>query len=232
MRRPLHRRPAAAAAVFAALLALTACSSSDGTGGGADGPPKAAGPTRSAAVPDRQAEAAETAGPTASPTKGPVVPDSELKPVTGSFTEKEKKYLSGRVPQNTDPAAVLQTGQESCQRLERTAKRDRDAAVGAIIAGDVPDAEAVITHLCTAQKPLLATAKTGFGEGTVSSPKAGGYRALTTNPACTWQALDADGKVLASGPATGSGSEGKVRADIPAGTREFTSSACYAWLPV
>ncbi|MGW2014629.1 hypothetical protein [Streptomyces sp. NPDC001927] len=230
MRRPLHRRPAAAAAVFAALLALTACSSS-GDGGPTEGSPTAAGPTRSAAVPDRQAVAAESAGPTASASasKGPVVPDAQLKPVTGSFTEKEKKYLSGRVPVNTDPAAVLQTGQESCQRLERTAKRDKDAAVGAIVAGDIPDAEAVITHLCTAQQPLLTTARTGFGEGTVKAPKAGTYRALTTNPACAWQALGADGKVLASGPAPGS--QGPVRANVPAGTKEFTSSACYAWLP-
>ncbi|MFJ3582371.1 hypothetical protein ACIPPS_09055 [Streptomyces sp. NPDC090127] len=229
MRRPLHRRPAAAAAVLAALLALTACSS-EGKGGGAapDGTPRAAGPTRSAAVPDRQAEVAPT-GPTPSATKGPVVPDSALKPVTGSFTEKEKEYLSGRVPQHTDPAAVLQTGQESCQRLERTAKRDKDAAVGAILVGDVPDAEAVITHLCTAQRPLLATARTGFGEGTVKAPKAGSYRALTTNPACVWQALGADGKVLAEGPANGS--EGPVRANVPVGAREFTSSGCYAWLP-
>ncbi|MGW6564082.1 hypothetical protein [Streptomyces sp. NPDC054975] len=227
MRRPHHRRPAAAVAVLTALLALTACSS-EGKGGNADGAPKAGGPTRSAAVPDRQAEAVPT-GPTPSATKGPVVPDSALKPVTGSFTEKEKKYLSGRVPQNTDPAAVLQTGQESCQRLERTAKRDKDAAVGAILAGDIPDAEAVITHLCTDQQPLLTAARTGFGEGTVKAPKAGSYRALTTNPACTWQALGADGAVLASGPTTGS--EGPVRARVPAGAREFTSSGCYAWLP-
>lgn len=228
MRRPLHRRPAAAAAVLAALLALTACSS--GGEGGAEPPrgSKAAGPTRSAAVPDRQAEAVPT-GPTPSATRGPTVPDSELKPVTGSFTATERKYLSGRVPENTDPAAVLQTGQESCQRLSRTAKRDKDAAVGAIIAGDIPDAEGVITHLCTDQMPLLTTARTGFGEGTVKAPKAGTYRALTTNPACAWQALGADGKVLAEGPAPGSA--GKVRANVPAGAREFTSSGCYAWLP-
>ncbi|MFG2773867.1 hypothetical protein [Streptomyces sp. NPDC048350] len=226
MRRSLQRRPAAAAAVLAALLALSACSSESE---GADGTAKAAAPTRSAAVPDRQAEAESTSPAPTATTKGPVVPDSALKPVTGSFTEKEKKFLSGRVPQNTDPAAVLQTGQESCQRLERTAKRDKDAAVGAIIAGDIRDAEAVVEHLCPAQKPLFATAKTGFPDGTATNPKAGTYRALTTHPACTWRAIGADGKILASGPTTGS--TGTVRAKIPSGTREFTSSACYAWVP-
>ncbi|MET9436403.1 hypothetical protein [Streptomyces sp. NPDC006551] len=229
MRRPPHRRPAAAALVLAAVLALSACSSSDDAGGGrAGGPSKAAGPSRSAAVPDRQAEA-EPPGPTPSISRGPVVPDAELKPVTGSFTQDQKAYLSGRVPKDTDPAAVLQTGQESCQRLERTAKRDKDAAVGAIIAGDIRDAEAAITHLCTAQKPLLATAKTGFPDGTTKTPRAGTYRALTTDPACAWRALDADGKVLASGPSPGD--DGPVKAGIPARTAEFVSSSCYAWLP-
>ncbi|MFB7370768.1 hypothetical protein ACFC0D_13110 [Streptomyces sp. NPDC056222] len=225
MRRPLHRRPAAAAALLTALLALTACSSG---GDGSDGAPKAATPARSATVPDRQAEV-EPTGPTPSPTKGPVVPDAELKPVTGSFTTEQKEYLSGRVPKNTDPAAVLQTGQESCQRLERTAKRDKDAAVGALVAGDIPDAEAAVNHLCPAQKPLLATARTGFPDGTATQPKAGTFRALTTDPSCTWRALGKDGKVLASGPALGA--KGPVKAVVPAGTTEFVSSSCYAWLP-
>ncbi|MEV4946714.1 hypothetical protein [Streptomyces sp. NPDC053755] len=225
MRRPLHRRPAAAAAVVAALIALSACSSSGDDK--ADGRPTA-GPSRAAAVPDRQTEVAPT-GPTPSASRGPVVPDSELKPVTGSFTKDQKSYLSGRVPKDTDPAAVLQTGQESCQRLERTAKRDKDAAVGAIIAGDIKDAEATVAHLCPAQKPLLATASTGFPDGTTKSPEAGTYRALTTDPACSWRALGDGGKVLASGPPLGS--DGQVKAKVPAGTVEFVSSGCYAWLP-
>ncbi|MBT2444746.1 hypothetical protein J7E93_32560 [Streptomyces sp. ISL-36] len=227
MRRPPHRSPATAVAVLAALLTLSACSSqADGAGTG--NRPKTAGPTRSAAVPDRQAEPPPT-GPTPSPSKGPVVPDSELRPVTGSFTPEQKTYLSGRVPRNMDPAAVLQTGQESCQRIERTAKRDRDAAVGALIAGDVPDAEAAVNHLCPAQKPLLVTAGTGFPDGSVKQPRPGTYRALTSDPACVWQALGSDGKVLAAGPATGA--RGPVKAAVPAGTAEFVSTACYAWLP-
>ncbi|MGW0469224.1 hypothetical protein ACWDX6_28805 [Streptomyces sp. NPDC003027] len=231
MHRPAHRHPGAAALVLAAVLALSACSSSGdgGGGGGAAGPSKSAGPSRTAAVPDRQAEA-EPPGPAAPSTPvGPVVPDAELRPVTGSFTQDQKAYLSGRVPKDTDPAAVLQTGQESCQRLERTAKRDKDAAVGAIIAGDIRDAEAAITHLCTAQKPLLATARKGFPDGTTHKPRAGAYRALTTDPACAWRAVGQDGTVLASGPSPGQ--DGPVRADIPARTAQFVSTACYAWLP-
>ncbi|WP_406864387.1 hypothetical protein ABZO31_29665 [Streptomyces sp. HUAS MG47] len=227
MHRPHHRRPAAVAALLAAaLLTVSACSS--------DGDKPAAGPraTKSPAVPDRQIETEPTAPATASPSRLPsdqALPDGEIKPVTGSFTERQKEYLSGRVPKSMDPAAVLQTGEESCQRITRTAKRDKDAAIGAIIAGDVPNAEDAITHLCPQQKPLLATAATGFPDGTVTQPKPGTYRALTTDPSCTWRALGSNGKVLASGPSTGA--DGPVKATIPSGTREFVSTSCYAWLP-
>ncbi|MCX3060962.1 hypothetical protein OFY01_14575 [Streptomyces sp. GXMU-J5] len=158
-----------------------------------------------------------------------MLPDAELTPVTGSFTARQKKYLHGRVPKNMDPAAVLQTGQEACQRITRTAAHDKDAAVGAIITGEVPGAADAIPTLCPKQKPLLAVAKTGFPDGTRTRPEPGTYRALTSSLNCTWRALDADGKVLASGP--GPGGARKVTAKVPSGTRTFVSSGCYAWLP-
>ena len=215
MHRPLHRRPAAAAALLAALLTVSACSS-DG-GDKTDAAPRA---TNGPVVPDRS--------PSALP-KDQVLPDAKITPVTGSFTERQRAYLSGRVPKTMDPAAVLQTGEESCQRIARTAKRDKDAAIGAIVAGDVPDARGAIQHLCPEQKPLLTAADTGFPEGTVTRPKPGTYRALTTDPACTWRALGSNGKVLASGPSTGA--DGPVKAKVPSGAREFVSTSCYAWLP-
>ncbi|MFG2328026.1 hypothetical protein ACGFMM_00220 [Streptomyces sp. NPDC048604] len=229
MHRPLHRRPAAVAALLAAaLLTVSGCSSDSGKPGSAQGPRSSNSPV----VPDRQIETEPTgpaAGPSALP-KDQALPDGELKPVTGSFTKRQKEYLSGRVPKAMDPAAVLQTGEESCQRIARTAKRDKDAAIGAIIAGDVPDAKGAIEHLCPQQKPLLATAATGFPDGTVTRPKPGTYRALTTDPSCTWRALGSNGKLLASGPSTGA--DGPVKATIPSGAREFVSTSCYAWLPV
>ncbi|WP_198668275.1 hypothetical protein [Streptomyces triticisoli] len=224
--RPL-RYGATGAVALAALLALAGCSSQGGT----EARPK---PTRSisddqaAAVPDDQASPVPE-GPSPAPSKGPVLPDAKLTPATGSFTAEEKKYLHGRVPENMDPAAVLQVGQEACQRIERTAARDRDAAVGALIAGDVPSADDAIPRLCPKLKPLLSTAATGFADGTREAPRPGAYRALTTAEGCTWQALGAGGKVLASGP--GPGGSKKVTAKVPAGTRTFVSSGCYAWLP-
>ncbi len=223
----MYRRSAAAAVLLAAALTLTACSSG---GDYADADAKAKPPASSSApdpadTPDPSAPAAD-----AKPT-GPVLPDAKITPKTGSFTAEEKKYLSGRVPEKTDPAAVLQTGQEACQRVARTAKRDKDAATGAVITGEIAGAKDAITHLCPDQKPVLAAAEKGFPEGPRQSPAAGNYRALTQATNCTWEAKGKDGAVLASGPETPPKAGDKITAAIPAGTAEFNSSGCYAWIP-
>ncbi|MGW0364205.1 hypothetical protein [Streptomyces sp. NPDC002990] len=225
----MYRRSAAAAVLLTAALTLTACGSG-GDKADSDGPVKAK-PPATAPVPDpADAPPPSAPAPDAKPT-GPVLPDSALKPKTGSFTEQERKYLSGRVPEKTDPAAVLQTGHEACQRVERTAKRDKDAATGAVITGEIPDAKDSITHLCPEQKPILAAAEKGFAEGPRPSPAAGTYRALTQAVNCTWEAKGKDGSVLASGPEAPLKAGDKITATIPAGTAEFTSAGCYAWVP-
>ncbi|MFF5444917.1 hypothetical protein [Streptomyces sp. NPDC012888] len=230
----MYRRTAAAAVLLAtaAALTLTGCGS-DGDKPEAEAKPK---PPAASPVPDPADSAAPSAGasspasPDAKPT-GPVLPDAKLTPATGSFKDNEKKYLSGRVPEKMDPAAVLQTGQEACQRVERTAKRDKDAATASIVAGEIPNAKAAITHLCPEQKPILAAAEKGFGDGTRKSPAAGTFRAVNPTPGCAWQARGKDGAVLASGPDMGAQPGAAVTARIPAGTAEFTSTSCYAWLP-
>ncbi|MEV0413412.1 hypothetical protein AB0I68_22060 [Streptomyces sp. NPDC050448] len=223
----MYRRSAAAAVLLAAALTLTACSSGgDGKADAAAAKPK---PPASSAAAD-PADAPATASPDAKPT-GPVLPDAKLIPKTGSFKPNEKQYLSGRVPEKMDPAAVLQTGQESCQRVERTAKRDKDAATGAIVAGEIPGAKDAITYLCPEQKPILDAASKGFGDGTRQSPAAGTYRALTQSTTCSWEARGKDGSVLASGPETAPKAGEKITATILSGTTEFTSTGCYAWIP-
>ncbi|MGW7452615.1 hypothetical protein [Streptomyces sp. NPDC054787] len=222
----MYRRSAAAAVLLTAALTLTACSSG---GDKADSGAKAKPPASSAA-PDPADTPAPSADPDAKPT-GPVLPDAKLTPKTGSFTAQEKKYLSGRVPEKMDPAAVLQSGQDACQRVERTAKRDKDAATGAVIAGEIPGAKDAITFLCPEQKPILAAAEKGFREGARPSPAAGTYRALTQATNCTWEARGKDGAALASGPPTPPKAGEPITAQIPAGTAEFTSTGCYAWVP-
>lgn len=237
----------AAVAVLAVLAVLTGCGAAgDGARagtGGAQAPSAAVGAVDTGgglAAGQDGGDGGDVAGGdgggpgagerTRPPSPGPVLPDSRLTPATGSFTAREKKYLSGRVPEGTDPAAVLQLGQEACERLARTAKADRDAAVAALIAGDIPGARDAVDGLCPDQKALLRAAASGFPDGTRKHPAAGTYRALTTSTAaCTWQALGPADKVLASGPAPGT--TGHVTARIPPGTRSFTSTGCYAWLP-
>jgi len=212
------RRP-----VLAALLLLPLLAACGGGGGSGEQPTRAAGNGAGVpATPSTPAPAAGTPSSTA-PGKAPAtsqgpkntVPDAELTPVTGSFTKKEKKYLSGRVPEGTDPAAILQAGQETCDRLAATAKIDRDATLGAIIAGDIKDAEGAVKGLCPELKPLIEDAEGGYADGTHEDPAPGTYRALTTAKDCSWS-LDS---------ATG----GKHRITIKKGTRSFTSSGCYAW---
>ncbi|MGW8776831.1 hypothetical protein ACWGNM_02030 [Streptomyces sp. NPDC055796] len=224
----MYRRSTAAAVLLAAALTLTACSS--GGDGKADAEAAKPKPPAASSVPDPADASAAPVSPDAKPT-GPVLPDSKLTPKTGSFKANEKQYLSGRVPEKMDPAAVLQTGQESCQRVERTAKRDKDAATGAIVAGEIPGAKDAITYLCPEQKPILDAASKGFADGTRQSPAAGTYRALTQATTCSWEAKGKDGAVLASGPESPLKPGDKITAAIPAGTATFTSTGCYAWIP-
>ncbi|MEU3060781.1 hypothetical protein AB0P12_06280 [Streptomyces subrutilus] len=225
----MYRRSAAAAVVLAAALTLTACSSGgDKADSGADA--KARPPAASSA-PDPADTPATPQAPAEAKPSGPVLPDAKLTPKTGSFTAQEKKYLSGRVPEKMDPAAVLQTGQEACQRIERTAKRDKDAATGAVITGEIAGARDAVDLLCPEQKPITAAAAKGFAEGPRTSPAAGSYRALTQAAGCTWEAKGKDGGILASGPETPPKAGDKIVATIPAGAAAFNSSGCYAWIP-
>lgn len=223
-------RPAVAVSLLlAAALGLTGCSgSSDGKE--ADASPSASGPALSAAErleqeQDTSQEKPEDAKPT-----GPAVSDGDLKPATGSFSEPEKEFLSGRVPKSMEPAAVLDIGKESCQRIERTAKRDKTAAAAAIAAGEIPDAEAAVAHLCPEQRPVVDAAKGGYGDGTHEKPTAGRYKTVSSGPSCSWQVTDGKGNVLAAGPDAGASETGPHTLTIPSGAARFVSSGCYAWL--
>jgi hypothetical protein len=87
-----------------------------------------------------------------------MVPTSELTPATGTFTKRQKEYLAGRVPEGTDPAAVLQAGQEACSRIKSTASLDRKAVVSALKSGEIPGAKPAVEHLCPTFRPLLRDA--------------------------------------------------------------------------
>ncbi|MET9661398.1 hypothetical protein [Streptomyces sp. NPDC006510] len=218
----------AGAAVVALTAALAACGSSSEEHNAASG----AGPSAA-----RTPLAAPSAGPGTSASGGPAaphtseppkLPSDELTPATGSFTRKQKEYLVDRVPKGMDPAAVLQTGQETCDRLRFLVKADRDVAVGAIVTGELADAEPAVEHLCTQHRELLREAARGYADGTYQDDRLrpGRYRDVSPTGSCTWQINGADGRSLASG------SSGKrTTITVPRQARAFTSTGCYAWLP-
>jgi hypothetical protein len=241
-------RPSAAAAVAlvataAAALLLGGCGS-----GGGSAEPRSAGTSAPAAsapgtatapapappgTPSASGSASEAPG---SAADAPKVPDAQLTaPGGGHFTAPQKKYLSGRVPRGTDPVAVLEGGQEICDRLARTAAVDEGAAASALVTGDISlDGAAAATRtLCPAQQGVVDAARHGFGDGTFAvAAKAvpgkavapGRYRAPHPSPSCTWRVTDAHGGTLSSGAA------GQPALTLPAAARGVTSTGCYAWL--
>lgn len=220
------------AAVALATAVLAACGSSGGPGDG--GEEAGAGGKPSAAASPAPSVAGPAAGMTdPGPQKSgstPKAPAGDITPATGSFTRKQKEYLTGRVPRGTDPAAVLQTGQETCDRLRYLVKADRAIAVGAIVSGEVPDAKPAVAHLCPQHQGLVDEAALGYADGTHEGAKVrpGRYTAASPTKACGWQLTGAGGKELGSGSsATGR----KVEITVPESARTFTSTGCYAWLP-
>ncbi|MFG3531292.1 hypothetical protein ACGF8B_31820 [Streptomyces sp. NPDC047917] len=225
MRHPFR----AGAAVVVLTAALAACgSSADGRdGAGSAGPAATRVPV---AAPSAGPGSTAADGPEARRTsEPPKLPSDELTPATGSFSRKQKEYLVDRVPRGMDPAAVLQTGQETCDRLRFLVKADRDVAVGAIVTGEIADAKPAVEHLCPQHRDLLREADRGYPDGTYQNEqiRPGRYRVVSPTGSCAWQITGADGTALASGSAAGK----RTSITVPRQARAFTSTGCYAWLP-
>ncbi|MFI7287798.1 hypothetical protein ACIBRY_14285 [Streptomyces anulatus] len=231
----------AGAVVVMTTAALAACgSSADGNGPeaagaqrpAASGPavpgPSAGTPTPPATPPAGKSEE-PAAGPSA-PTTGPKTPSDEITPATGTFTKKQKEYLEDRVPKGMDPAAVLQTGQEACDKLRYLVKADRDTAVGAIATDEIPDAADAVAALCPQHQDLVDEAAYAYPDGTHTGKKLrpGVYRSASPTTNCSWQITGAGGKELSSGTSD-TGTSRTIT--IPKSARTFTSTGCYAWLP-
>ncbi|MFJ9639348.1 hypothetical protein [Streptomyces sp. NPDC101178] len=237
----------AGAAVVMTVAALAACgSSADGNGPEAAGaqrpaasgpavpgptaatPTPPAAPTAPAAPSAPAAEEPAAPGPSAT-AEGPGTPSDEITPATGTFTKKQKEYLEDRVPKGMDPAAVLQTGQETCDKLRYLVKVDRDTAVGAIATEEIRDAPAAVAGLCPQHQDLVDEAAYAYADGihTGRTVRPGVYRSASPTMNCSWQIEGAGGKELASGTSD-TGKSRKIT--IPESARTFTSTGCYAWL--
>lgn len=249
-----HRATAAVLVTAAAAALLGGCGGGHDNGARATPGPASAPASVSAGVPDPPAvpdasgsarsPAAETptgrpASPGPAAEDAPKVPDARItKPGGGTFTKPQKSYLSGRVPEGTDPVAVLEGGQELCERLARTSQIDPDAAASAILTGDISraGAEAAVRSLCPDQRPVLDAADRGFPDGGFSvaaepvpgtSVAPGAYHAPNPSPMCTWRVFDAKGATLSSGSG---GSAADAHLTITPAADGVTSSGCYAWL--
>ncbi|MFH9489741.1 hypothetical protein ACH4LZ_10095 [Streptomyces halstedii] len=239
----MRRAALAGAAVAFATAVLAACGSSGGgpaaAGGTPSGPAASAPAVPAPAVPgpsgapggEPAGEDAREAGPQDAETPDlPKVPADEITPATGTFSKPQKEYLTDRVPQGMDPAAVLQTGQETCDRLRYLVKADRDIAVAAVVTGEVADAEPAVAHLCPRHQDLVDEAALGYPDGTHTGAalRPGRYRAPSPTKDCAWRLTGAKGKELAAG----SSDTGRpVSLTVPASATAFTSTGCYAWLP-
>ncbi|MFE3363037.1 hypothetical protein ACFXKV_10905, partial [Streptomyces globisporus] len=193
-------------------------------------PGPSATPATEPATPRTEEPTAPGASAPAATAEGPKTPVDEITPATGTFTKKQKEYLKDRVPKGMDPAAVLQTGQETCDKLRYLVKADRDTAVGAIVTGEIPDAKDAVAGLCTQHQALVDEAAYAYPDGKHSGKKlrSGVYRSASPTTGCSWQIAGAGGKELASG-ASDTGKSRKIT--IPDSAVTFTSTGCYAWLP-
>ncbi|MEV7004846.1 hypothetical protein AB0N62_46020 [Streptomyces sp. NPDC093982] len=152
---------ACAGGVAAVVLLVAGCSGGDGQNARSAESPSAA--TSATTEPARTGSDKDTAEKDADDANrippGPKVPRSELTPATGSITKEQKKYLTDRVPKGVDPAAILEAGQEACDRITSIAARDRKAAIKAIQTGEITGARDAVTQLCPEHKPLLKEAE-------------------------------------------------------------------------
>ncbi|MFI7273283.1 hypothetical protein [Streptomyces sp. NPDC049879] len=165
------RRLLPALAMGAALL-LTACGGGgdDSTDGG-ERAAGSAGPSASAseAAPepapdggtDENADG-EGDGDGATPDT-PTVPDDELAPPGGEFTEEQQEYLTDRVPEGVDPGAILDLGTEACDRLGYLQRHDPASIGAAVRDGEIPGAEDAVAHLCPEYADLLPEPAGGEG---------------------------------------------------------------------
>lgn len=236
----VRRRTAVAAVLVTAAVALLGGCGSGGHGGGADHRPSVAAGAPTGPAASGGSNTSDSSEAPGSAADGPKVPDDQLTPPGGgSFSTKDKKYLSGRVPKGDDPVAVLEGGQEVCERLTRTSAIDPAASASAIVTGDISrsGATAAVRTLCPDQRYVLDAAARGFADGSfavAAAPVAGRsvapgrYQAPAVSPSCTWRVTGAHGKTLASGS---TGTAAKAVLTVPATAETVTSSGCYAWLP-
>ncbi|WP_129839563.1 hypothetical protein [Streptomyces sp. RFCAC02] len=168
------RRPRTAVAALLLAGALAACGGGgDGSGGGDGGDRAAAtegaaspaddgapepdgGVTDPSGTPDPADDPGESGDSGDSGDSGSDPGDAGDDTDAGErLTEEQEEYLEGRVPDGTDPDAILGLGTEACDRLGYLQRHDPDGVAAAVREGEIPGAEEAVAHLCPEYAELL-----------------------------------------------------------------------------
>ena len=247
-------------ALLTVVLACTACSGQDD---GAAPPDKTASTTASTTTPTTTTSTARATAPTGSATLAdtpadspgasqssgaasatasatvrvpatPTVTAPNTSQLRKDVTARQRRFVTRNAPPGVDAEAILQSGEDACQRMQiAAATSGRTAVTVALISGQIGNGRDAITYLCRELEPALVAADAGFPDGgyTVGSKArkgrvvaAGRYSAPQPSPTCAWSVIGADGSVAQTGSGTPQPSVVLRRG------QRFSSTGCAAWL--
>ena len=226
--------------LVAALSAATSCTSPGSPNAASSSTPSSAGqsPTSSPLGPSASTPAAGATATSAPNEASTIPPDAQAQQPQAApeptFAPSEQKYLATRVPEGTDPNAVLEAGKEMCDQFEAVKAVDPEAVVSQLIEKQDSEEAGAVAELCPGLQPQLDAARRGFTDGSFTigapAPKAGGgsisagkYEAWNPSPSCSLAAYDTAGNTIAE-------SNGGSPVTVPADAVRVVSHGCYTWL--
>ena len=150
-----------------------------------------------------------------------------------TFEAQQKQYLQDKVPEGTDPNAVLQVGQERCDQLLSARAADEESVLSEFITSPSQDTSDAVAALCPELLPVLEAAVMGFPDGVFSvgepSPHGeqpsiapGEYRAYGQPEGCSIMVYAGSGELLGS-------HDGSAPVTIGADAARVESDQCYSW---
>lgn len=169
------------------------------------------------------------------PSKSISPPDaaiSEESLTVKNVTPEERAYIDEVGQEGVFEGAVLEAGQEACDKLKYLENVESGDIVGAIASDEVANATFAVEHLCPEFDDAKEEAEGGFGDGTYTvgtaddasslEVEAGEYVSVGATEECKWTVQDATASIINEGGA------GAMIIDGAAAT--IVSSGCYAWV--
>lgn len=209
-------------------------SSSAGTASGSPATDKpAAGKSAAASQePGAGTDPGADSGASSGPDPGAVVQSPQPAPEP-TFDAPQAQFLADKVPEGTDPNAVLQVGQERCDQLISAKAMDPESVISELIMNPASDTMDAIGSLCPEMQPELDAAARGFPDGTFTVGQAaphsekpsiapGTYRAYGAPEGCTISVYAGNGSLIGA-------YDGSSPVEITAGAARVESDQCYSW---